>query len=89
MHQSLITRNCSVVLYRYTSAACRLHRKRAELVRESSEQPGEASTAKRKKRESPRKKGAQVKKQESSGSESGSDGDSPELSMAHSEVQCI
>lgn len=69
-----------------TSADCLLHRKRAELVREGGEKPGEPSSAKRKKRESPRKKGAQAKKQESSGSESGSDVDSPELSMAHSEV---
>ena len=68
----------------HTCAACGLHRKRAELMRDSGEKPVEGSPPKRKKRESPRKKG---KKQESSDSESGSDGHSPELSMAHMEVQ--
>ena len=53
-------------------------------MRDSGEKPVEGSPPKRKKRESPRKKG---KKQESSDSESGSDGHSPELSMAHMEVQ--
>ena len=53
-------------------------------MRETTEQPVEGSPSKRKKRESPRKKGRQ---QESSGSESDSDDRSPELSMAHSEVR--
>ena len=52
-------------------------------MRETTEQPVEGSPSKRKKRESPRKKG----RQESSGSESDSDDRSPELSMAHSEVR--
>lgn len=56
-------------------------------MRETTEQPVEGSPSKRKKRESPRKKG---RKQETSGSESDSDDHSPELSMAYLEVRkCV
>ena len=56
------------------------------MMRESTEKPVEVSPPKRKKRESPRKK---EKRQESSGSESDSDDRSPELNMAHLEVQLM
>lgn len=77
--------NCDICCcLQVTCMTCPLHRKRAELMRETTEQPVEGSPSKRKKRESPRKKG---RKQESSGSESDSDDHSPELSMAYSEVR--
>lgn len=53
-------------------------------MRETTEKPVEGSPPKRKKRESPRKK---ERRQESSGSESDSDDRSPELNMAHLEVE--